>query len=222
LSTKDWRTLLNEAADEFCTFLTERGMKCVVEGGGEYFVQIRTIYPTKIYSNSKGDRRIVVEGRPGPAEKARLISLWEEFNGHSFKGVNIFVDGSCRGQVSSYAAVIIENGLVIGMISGCFRDGAGMRNVAGEIVAVEKAVEFCLKKSITAVKIHYDYEGLYGWAEEYWQAKTPRTIEYRKRMREISESLSIKWVKVKAHSGNSYNEMADKLAKKALQECKMV
>ena len=68
-----------------------------------------------------------------------------------------------------------------------------MRNVAGEIVAVEKAVEFCLKKSITAVKIHYDYEGLCGWAEEYWR-RTPHN-QY-KRMK-ISESLSIKWVKVR-------------------------
>lgn len=222
MSTEDWRTLLNKSADDFCAFLIEKGIKCTVEGGGDYFVQIRTIYPIKIYSNSNGDRRIVVEGRSGPVEKARLISLWEEFNGHSFKGVNIFVDGSSRGQVSSYAAVIIEDGLVIGMISGCFRDNTNMRNVAGEIVAVEKAVDFCLKKSITAVKIHYDYEGLCGWAEEYWQAKTPRTIEYRKHMREIAGKLSIKWVNIKAHSGSSYNEMADKLARKALLKCKLV
>lgn len=222
MSTEDWRTLLNKSADDFCAFLIEKGIKCTVEGGGDYFVQIRTIYPIKIYSNSNGDRRIVVEGRSGPVEKARLISLWEEFNGHIFKGVNIFVDGSSRGHVSSYAAVIIEDGLVIGMISGCFRDNTNMRNVAGEIVAVEKAVDFCLKKSITAVKIHYDYEGLCGWAEEYWQAKTPRTIEYRKHMREIAGKLSIKWVKIKAHSGSSYNEMADKLARKALLKCKLV
>ncbi len=222
MSTEDWRTLLNKSADDFCAFLIEKGIKCTVEGGGDYFVQIRTIYPIKIYSNSNGDRRIVVEGRSGPVEKARLISLWEEFNGHIFKGVNIFVDGSSRGQVSSYAAVIIEDGLVIGMISGCFRDNTNMRNVAGEIVAVEKAVDFCLKKSITAVKIHYDYEGLCGWAEEYWQAKTPRTIEYRKHMRKIAGKLSIKWVKIKAHSGSSYNEMADKLARKALLKCKLV
>lgn len=222
MSTEDWRTLLNKSADDFCAFLIEKGIKCTVEGGGDYFVQIRTIYPIKIYSNSNGDRRIVVEGRSGPVEKARLISLWEEFNGHIFKGVNIFVDGSSRGHVSSYAAVIIEDGLVIGMISGCFRDNTNMRNVAGEIVAVEKAVDFCLKKSITAVKIHYDYEGLCGWAEEYWQAKTPRTIEYRKHMRKIAGKLSIKWVKIKAHSGSSYNEMADKLARKALLKCKLV
>ena len=35
---------------------------------------------------------------------------------------------------------------------------------------------------------------------------------------EARKSMDITFVKVKAHAGNKYNELADKLAKKALEE----
>ena len=43
-------------------------------------------------------------------------------------------------------------------------------------------------------------------------------ISYRDFVAEARKTIDISFVKVKAHAGNKYNEMADRLAKKALEK----
>ena len=42
------------------------------------------------------------------------------------------------------------------------------------------------------------------------------TIEYKKFYDSIKDKLHVEFIKVKAHSGDKYNEEADKLAKAAI------
>ena len=61
--------------------------------------------------------------------------------------------------------------------------------------------------------IHYDYQGLESWVTGDWKVKTAFTQDYAQFVQ--SSGLIIHWVKVKAHSGESGNEIVDKLARGA-------
>lgn len=95
-------------------------------------------------------------------------------------------------------------------------DLAEMRNVAGEIKGSEKAMQFCLDKGIKSLTIYHDYEGVSRWCTGEWQAKKAGTKAYKDFYNLASEKLYVQFIKVKGHSGDKYNDLADKLAKEAL------
>ena len=69
------------------------------------------------------------------------------------------------------------------------------------------------KKKIT---IYYDYQGIEKWANGEWKAKKRLTKEYVEFIKDKKRLLSIKFVKVPAHSGIKLNEEVDALAKSSL------
>lgn len=91
-----------------------------------------------------------------------------------------------------------------------------MRNVAGEIKAAQRAMEFAKEKGANKIIIYYDYEGIEKWCTRAWEAKKEGTQLYVKAYQEISKSIKIEFVKVQAHTGDKYNEEADRLAKGAI------
>lgn len=91
-----------------------------------------------------------------------------------------------------------------------------MRNVAGEIEASMAAMKFASKHQCHHLEIHYDYEGIEKWCTGEWQAKKEGTQAYRDYYLKKSKEMKITFVKVKSHSGNTLNDEADQLAKKAL------
>lgn len=93
---------------------------------------------------------------------------------------------------------------------------ASMRNVAGEIKGAMKAMEFCLEHGIRSLCIYHDYEGISKWCEGQWEAKKEGTRAYREFYRQASEKVKITFRKVKGHSGDRWNDLADRLAKEAL------
>jgi ribonuclease HI len=56
------------------------------------------------------------------------------------------------------------------------------------------------------------------WATGQWKTKTNLTKKYADYMRSNMTKIEIIFQKVKAHTGNKYNEEADQLAKKALTD----
>ncbi len=91
-----------------------------------------------------------------------------------------------------------------------------MRNVAGEIEGAKRAIKFCIDNKISSIDIFYDYEGIEKWCTGAWKANKPGTIEYKKYYNSVKDILKITFVKVKGHSGNTYNDLADSLAKAAV------
>ena len=71
-------------------------------------------------------------------------------------------------------------------------------------------------KGIRDIEIYYDYEGISAWAEGRWKTNKDGTIAYKKAYDELSEFVNVTFCKVKGHSGDKYNDMADRLAKDAL------
>ena len=91
-----------------------------------------------------------------------------------------------------------------------------MRNVAGEIQGAMAAMQYCLDNGIKSISIFYDYEGLEKWCTGEWKATKEGTMEYTAFYKEASKYVDVDFIKVKGHSGDKYNDMADALAKEAL------
>lgn len=87
------------------------------------------------------------------------------------------------------------------------------RNVTGEVFgslfAINKAIEYNLSK----IYIFYDYEGIRSWAKGYWKTNNELTKFYRDEFLKLSKYIQVEFLKVKAHSGNKFNDLADRLAK---------
>ncbi len=142
----------------------------------------------------------------------------EENVGNTASEAVAYVDGSFNSVVKefTYGAVIFWNNKEY-HFSGRFNDEelAKMHNVAGELKGSEKAIEFALENNINSIIIHHDYEGIAKWCTNEWKAKKEGTKAYKNFYDNAKEKVKIKFVKVKAHSGDKYNELADKLAKEA-------
>lgn len=93
-----------------------------------------------------------------------------------------------------------------------------MRNVAGEIKAAECAMQFCLDHNIKSLDIYHDYEGIAKWCTGEWKASKTGTQLYKQFYNDIKDHICIRFFKVKGHSGDKYNDLADQLAKCALFE----
>ena len=129
-----------------------------------------------------------------------------------------YVDGSynMRTGVFAYGAVIIgADGEQT--FSGSFSDPelSSMRNVAGEIAGSRFAIGYAIEHNAKSIAIYYDYQGISSWATGEWRCNLDATRAYRDYYAEASKKLDIYFVKVKGHSGDKYNDMADALAKQA-------
>ncbi len=142
------------------------------------------------------------------------------------EGVRAYVDGSYDSSSGRFSCgVVIVETDADGMsetteLNAAFDDeeAAQQRNVAGEIMGSKLAIDHCIANGVKAVEIYHDYEGIGAWADRRWKANNPLTQGYRDYVAEARKTIDIRFVKVKAHAGNKYNELADRLAKKALSE----
>ena len=96
------------------------------------------------------------------------------------------------------------------------KDLASMRNVAGEIKGAQAAMAYAVEEGLKEITIYYDYAGIAFWCLGDWKANKEGTIAYKEYYDSIKELVKVNFVKVKGHSGDKYNDMADALAKEAL------
>lgn len=117
----------------------------------------------------------------------------------------------------SYGLVVLRNGTEV-KFSQAFPESemSAMRNVAGEIEGAKAAMRYCADNGIPALKLYYDYIGIEKWCVGGWKTNRDGTVEYKNFYEEISKKLRVEFVKVKGHSGDKYNDEADRLAKAAL------
>lgn len=130
-----------------------------------------------------------------------------------------YVDGCFNEDTSEYSCgVVIFYDGGEEHFSQKFNDPdlATMRNVAGEIEGAKRAIKFCIDNKIKSIDIFYDYEGIEKWCTGAWKANKPGTIEYKKYYNSVKDKLKITFIKVKGHSGDTYNDLADSLAKAAV------
>lgn len=141
-------------------------------------------------------------------------------------GARAYVDGSYNIRTKNFSYGIVfftgasdkEGNLQILKFSKSFdhEELAEMRNVAGEIMGAAEAMKIASKLGIKEITIYHDYEGIAKWCTGEWKAKKIWTQKYKDFYNEICKTLKVTFVKVKGHSNDKYNDMADELARKAV------
>lgn len=130
-----------------------------------------------------------------------------------------YVDGSYNPETKEYACGVVmfyEGGEEHLSVKFNNSELAEMRNVAGEIEGAKLAMRFCVENNIHSLDLFYDYEGIEKWCTGAWKATKEGTRAYKKFYNMVKDLLTVKFSKIKGHSGNKYNDLADSLAKSAL------
>jgi len=129
-----------------------------------------------------------------------------------------YTDGSNSTDIAiAWGFVILKNNKIVHEDCGeaPVKRFKKHRNIYGEIVAVIQTIKWCKQNDIKEITIIYDYSGLEEWATGRWKKKTLMTKLYYESV--ITSGIHIKWIKVKGHSGDIWNDYADSLAKKGLR-----
>ncbi len=130
-----------------------------------------------------------------------------------------YVDGSYDHSQRRYAygCVLVFEGETIDLNGSDDREEyVEMRNVAGEIMGSQQAISWAQEHGYRKITIYYDYEGIEKWANGAWKTNKTGTKAYKEFIKKSREDIEISFCKVAAHTGDTYNEKADKLAKEAL------
>lgn len=129
-----------------------------------------------------------------------------------------YVDGSYNAKTKVFSCgvvLLLQDGEKTFAESFDDAELSQMRNVAGEIRGAMKAISLCTELGLKNLHIFYDYAGIEKWCTGEWKTNKSGTIEFKRFYDDASGKINIKFHKVKGHSGDKYNDMADQLAKQA-------
>ena len=138
--------------------------------------------------------------------------------------IKIYTDGSCLNNPGNggWAAIINVNG-VIKKISGSVKNTT---NNKMELMAPIKALQEI--KGNEQIEIFTDSQyvrlGITDWVHKWiknnWQTSKKESVKNKElwvQLYELNNLCDVKWIWVKAHSGNVLNEEVDSLAKQAAE-----
>ncbi|XWX05292.1 RNase H family protein [Aggregatilineales bacterium SYSU G02658] len=126
-------------------------------------------------------------------------------------GYRAYVDGSFIDGRVGYGAVILRGDEVVAELCGEVTAYRESRQVAGELAAVMRVVDYCKAHGIPQVDLHYDYAGIEMWATGRWKANLPMTQAYQQYMKR--SPVNVRFRKVRSHSNDKWNDHADALAR---------
>ena len=86
-------------------------------------------------------------------------------------------------------------------------------NVSGELLAAMYVMKYAVDHGIPECSLYYDYMGIEMWATKRWKRNNALTQQYATFYDSIKNRVRVHFHKVAAHTGDTYNEMADALAK---------
>ena len=132
-----------------------------------------------------------------------------------------YVDGSFDKKnklYSSGAVMLDEKEEVVDKLTqvGARPDYLESHQIAGETLSAILAIKWAIKNNYEQIIIHYDYIGIEKWAKGEWKAYKPVSKKYIEELLQLINKIDIFFYKVKGHSGDVYNDMADNLARIAI------
>ena len=138
--------------------------------------------------------------------------------------ITIYTDGSCLNNPGNggWAAIININNDVK-KISGSVKDTT---NNKMELMAPIKALQEIKEKQTIEIYTDSQYvklgitDWVHKWIKNNWQTSKKEPVKNKElwiQLYELTNSHDIKWIWVKAHSGNILNEEVDLLAKQAAE-----
>ena len=138
--------------------------------------------------------------------------------------IKIYTDGSCLKNPGNggWAAIININDK-IKKISGSVKDTT---NNKMELMAPIKALQEIKEKQPIEIYTDSQYvrlgitDWVHKWIKNNWQTSKKEPVKNKElwvQLYELTSSFDIKWIWVKAHTGNILNEEVDLLAKQAAE-----
>ena len=204
-------------------FETWEECKASVDGyPGALYKSFKNISDAYAYLGLDGEQMSIfnMDSFASPSEKPTTIEETSDFDkplSTSTRAV-AYVDGSFNeaDNIFGYGVVMFHKGEEI-HLSQSYDDEemASMRNVAGEIYGSMAAMEYAVEHKIKNLSLYYDYMGIAKWCTGEWKTNKAGTIAYKKYYDKVKHKVKITFNKVKGHSGDKYNDLADKLAKEA-------
>ena len=142
--------------------------------------------------------------------------------------IKIYTDGSCLNNPGNggWAAIINDNGQIL-KISGSEKNTT---NNKMELMAPIKALKKIDKNDKIEIYTDSKYlklgitEWIHKWIKNKWQTSKKERVKNKDlwlELYELTNSVDIDWIWVKAHSGNPLNEEVDSMAKKAAESTKV-
>ncbi len=135
--------------------------------------------------------------------------------------LHVYVDGSYNVSTEkySYGLVAVRNNVIEYINSDSAKDISkkNIRQIAGELEAAVRAVQYAVKKGDKQVVIFHDYEGICHHATGFWERREESSAEYYKKINELmNEGIEVIFVKVDSHTGDFFNELVDEKCKEKL------
>ena len=138
----------------------------------------------------------------------------------------IYTDGACSGNPGpgGWAAIIIENNKVKDMFSGSEKNTT---NNQMELLAPIKAIQKFKKKSEISIFTDSTYvrDGITVWIKQWekngWKTASKKPVKNKelwKKLKNLSSKHYIKWIWVKGHAQDKYNNLVDELAQGAIKK----
>lgn len=137
--------------------------------------------------------------------------------------LKVYCDGSYLPKYPKYSGwgyYILDDDDVLHY--DCGKVECESRNIDGECHAVVSALKHIYRnyEDVKNISVYYDYIGIQKWADGEWKTNKNVSINYKKNIDKIKKRLNntnIIWIKVKSHSGNTWNDAVDLLCKKGLE-----
>ena len=138
----------------------------------------------------------------------------------------IYTDGACSGNPGpgGWAAIILYNNEIKEMFSGSEKNTT---NNQMELLAPIKAIQKFKKKSEISIFTDSTYvkDGITTWVGKWekngWKTTSKKPVKNKelwKKLKNLSSKHSIKWIWVKGHAQDKYNNLVDELAQGAIKK----
>tara|TARA_B110000196_G_C21076278_1_gene630080 strand:+ start:152 stop:580 length:429 start_codon:yes stop_codon:yes gene_type:complete len=140
--------------------------------------------------------------------------------------ITIYTDGACSGNpgIGGWGAVIIkENNEPIFLNGGNDNTTNNRMELSAAINALKHFEE---KKDLTLITdSKYVKDGIESWIQNWkkngWKTASKKPVKNKELWVDLDEMIlkhNVKWEWVKGHAGNVYNEKADFLARRYIEE----
>ena len=138
--------------------------------------------------------------------------------------IDIFTDGACSGNpgVGGWGAVIIENNKIFNLHRGC----DNTTNNKMELTAVIKVLQHFKKRKDVNIFTDSKYvkngitEWIHKWKINGWKTANKKPVKNKDLWIILDQEITkhkINWQWIKGHSQNKFNELADQLARKYIE-----
>lgn len=125
-----------------------------------------------------------------------------------------YVDGSYLNDVIGWGFVYIKDKTPITKMCGGILPTKGTsRNITGELESAKMAIRHAISNGLEEIYIVNDYQGISSYVTGAWKPDKQESKDYTNWVNSVKDKIKLKFVKVKGHTDNLFNDMVDEMAK---------